>query len=199
MSNNPPMRRGLALLFVVGLLLVWMRVPLVLAGARRPFSPFGQGRPTGSVLSPHESTKGTVDGAALSIVYGRPSMRGRKIFGSLVPYDQIWCPGADQCTTLSTDRNLQFAGVMLPAGEYSLWMLPTDKTWTLIFNKDARAFHTQHPRRGDVGKIDLQKQTLPSPVEQLTFAVEQNRSGPGGGVAMSWETTRVVAPFTVVH
>ena len=193
------MRRILALLSVVGLLLAWTRAPLILAWARSPFAQFGEGRPTGSVLSPHESTEGTVDGAAMSIVYGRPSMRGRKIFGGLVPYDRIWCPGADECTRLTTNRSLQFAGVKLEAGEYTLWMEPTKTVWSLIFNSDAHAFHTRHSPRLDVGTIQLEKQTLPSPVEKLTFTIEPNRSGSGGAIVMSWETTRVSAPFTVVR
>jgi hypothetical protein len=145
------MRRVVALLCAVGLLLVWTESPLVVAGAR---SAFRQRR----VLSPHETARGTVDGAALSITYGRPSMRGRQIFGRLVPFDIVWCPGADECTRLSTSRDLQFENLKLAAGDYSLWMLPTEKTWTLIFNSDDRAFHTGRNPRLDVGKIVLQKE-----------------------------------------
>jgi len=189
-------RRVLALACVVGLLLAWTQGPLLVARAR---SSFRQARP---VLSPHETTQGTVDGAALSITYGRPSMRGRKIFGSLVPFDRVWCPGADECTRLSTNRDLQFAGLKLKAGDYSLWMLPAEAAWSLTFNSDGHAFHTQRDTRLDVGKIAMQKQTLTSPVEQLTFTIGPNpsaSSSPGGILAMSWETTRVVAPFTVVR
>ena len=188
------MRKILALACIGGLVLAWTHGPLVLAKAAGLISQ--SSRP---VLSPHESTAGTVDGASLSITYGRPSMRGRKIFGSLVPFDRIWCPGADECTRLSSDHDLQFAGLRLKAGDHSLWMLPTETTWTLTFNSDGRAFHTRRNPSLDVGMIELQKQTLSAPVEQLTFSIEKNPSGAGGVVAMSWETTRVVAPFTVVR
>ena len=124
-------------------------------------------------------------------------MRGRKIFGNLVPFDRVWCPGADECTRLSTNRDLQFAGLKLKAGDYSLWMLPTETAWTLTFNSDGHAFHTRRDPRLDVGQIALQKQTLPAPVEQLTFAIGQDPAGPGGVLAMSWETTRVFAKFSV--
>ena len=191
--HNTGMRRVIALACAVGLLLAWTQGPLLFARARGSF------RQTRSVLSPHESTQGTVDGAALSITYGRPSMRGRKIFGSLVPFDRVWCPGADECTRLSTYRDLQFEGLKLKAGDYTLWMLPTERAWTLTFNSDGHAFHTQRDPRLDVGKIVLQKQTAPSPVEQLTFSIGPNPSAPGGVLAMSWETTRVFAPFTVVR
>lgn len=189
------MRRVIALACAVGLLLAWTQGPLLVARAR---GSFGQ-PPSRPVLSPHETTRGTVDGAALSITYGRPSMRGRKIFGSLVPFDRIWCPGADECTRLSTDRDLQFADLKLKAGDYSLWMLPAEAAWTLTFNSDGHAFHTGRNLRLDVGKIALQKQTLAAPVQQLTFTIGPNPSAPGGILAMSWETTRVFAPFTVVR
>ena len=158
--------------------------------------PGAQSRP---VLSPRDSASSAVDGASLSITYGRPSMRGRKIFGSLVPFDRVWCPGADECTTLTTDRDLQFAGLKLKAGEYSLWMLPAETKWTLFFNDEPRAFHTRHNPGRDVGSIAMQEQILPAPIEQLTFRIEPSTSGPGGVIAMEWETTRVVASFTVVR
>ena len=189
--HNTAMRRVVALACAVGLLIAWSRVPLLVARAR---GPLGQSR---NVLSPHESTQGSVDGATFSITYGRPSMRGRKIFGGLVPFDRVWCPGADECTRLSTNRDLQFEGLKLKAGDYSLWMLPTPTAWTLTFNSDGHAFHTQRNPRLDVGKITLQKQTLPAPVEQLTFTIGPDSRYPRGVLAMSWETTRVFAPFTV--
>ena len=101
------MRKILAVGCIFGLFLAWTRLPLVVARASRPAGAAAQ-RP---VLSPHETTAATIDGAALSITYGRPSMRGRRIFGNLVPFDRVWCPGADECTRLSTNRDLQFAGV----------------------------------------------------------------------------------------
>jgi hypothetical protein len=155
------------------------------------------GRAPSHTLSPHESTTGSVDSADLSIEYGRPSMRGREIFGSLVPYGRVWCPGADEATKLTTNRALQFGRLKLTAGAYSLWILPLPDRWSLIFNSQADAFHTYHPESADVGKIDLQKEALSAPVEQLTFAIEKNPSGSGGAITMAWERTRVSAPFTV--
>jgi hypothetical protein len=188
------MRKILALVCLVGLALVWSRVPLVVARGANALPQTG--RP---VLSPHESTSATVDGASLSITYGRPSMRGRKIFGNLVPFERIWCPGADECTRLTSDHDLQFAGLRLKAGEHSLWIVPSEKKWTLTFNSDGRTFHTRRNTRLDVGTIEMAIQKLPAPVEQMTFRIEPNPSGSGGVLSMSWENTRVVAPFTVVR
>jgi hypothetical protein len=110
----------------------------------------------------------------------------------------VWCPGADECTRFATDHALQFQGLTLKAGEYTLWMLPTKAAWTLIFNSDAHAFHTGRSSRLDVGKIALRTETLPAPVEQLTFTIEGAAAAPAGAIAMSWAATRVSAPFTVV-
>ena len=148
-------------------------------------------------VSPHETTSTTVDGSSMFIEYGRPSMRGRTIFGSLVRYDDVWCPGADEATMLSTSRPLKIGPLAVPAGEYSLWMLPTENTWTLILNKEAHTFHTNYRGARDFGRVELTKQVLASPVEQLTFAIERNASGPGGRIVMTWATTEVSVPFLV--
>jgi len=160
-------------------------------------NPFG-GRTPPHVLSPHETTTATVDNATLSIEYGRPSMRGREIFGALVPYGRVWCPGADEATKLTTSHALQFGDLTLKAGAYSLWILPLPDAWSLIFNGQADAFHTYHPESADVGKVVLHKEQLAQPMEQLTFAIERNPTGSGGAITMAWENTRVSAPFTLV-
>lgn len=154
----------------------------------------------GQRLSPHESVSGSVDDAQLTITYGRPYMRGRKIMGALVPYGEVWCPGADEATTLATSKAVRIGDVLVPPGEYSMWMLPTAEEWTLFLNKQANLFHTaRRNTREDLGRIRLQKRPLMDPVEQLTFAVEQNPSGPGGVLKMTWETTELSAPVTVVR
>jgi len=148
--------------------------------------------------SPHERTATvTVDGSEMFVEYGRPSVRGRKIFGSLIRWDEIWCPGADEATYLSTSKPLKVAGIALPAGKYSLWIQPTEATWTLIFNSEWDTFHTAHRGRADVGRVPMQKETLPENVEQLTFTIEPTKPGAGGRIAMAWATTKVSVPFTV--
>src|SRR5581483_3897756 len=89
-------------------------------------------------LSPHETTKATIDGADVEIVYGRPSMRGRRIMGSLVPYGRVWTPGADEVTHLKTSKKIRVGDLELPAESYAIWMLPTANMWTLILNSDWR-------------------------------------------------------------
>jgi len=153
----------------------------------------------GQRLSPHETTVGTIDGARITITYGRPSMRGRKIMGALVEYGEDWTPGADEATTLETSRQIRIEDVTVPAGKYSVWMRPTANRWTMVLNRNPNLFHTDNrSRRNDLAPIVLRKRALDQPVEQLTFAIEQTPSG-GGAIVMSWETTEVSASVAVVE
>jgi Protein of unknown function (DUF2911) len=147
--------------------------------------------------SPHESVTGTIDGATLTVTYGRPYMRGRTIFGGLVPYGRVWCPGADEATVLDSTKPLRIVSLDVPAGPHTIWMLPTADQWTLVVSKEPSGFHTRYNESADLGRIDLRKRALPAPVEQLTFAIDKNPDAPGGVLKMMWETTEVSAPFLV--
>jgi hypothetical protein len=149
-------------------------------------------------VSPHESVAGTVDGADITIVYGRPSMRGRRIFGSLVPFNRVWCPGADEATTLESSLPLQMGALQVPTGPHTIWMLPTADAWTLIVSRERSGFHTMYHPNADLGRVALHRRELDQPVEQLTFAIVPQPSG-GGNVVMRWERTEVSAAFTVVR
>src|SRR5882672_510317 len=139
--------------------------------------------------SPHERTAAvTIRGSEMFIEYGRPYTRGRKIFGSLIRWDEVWCPGADEATYLSTQKSLKVGALALPAGKYSLWIQPTEDVWTLIFNKEWDTFHTNYRARSDFGKVAMHKESVPETVEQLTFTIEPDttsRSAPGGRIAMA--------------
>jgi len=150
-------------------------------------------------LSPHERVSGAVDGATLTITYGRPSMRGRTIFGALVPYGRVWCPGADEATTLESDKPLRLGSLAVPPGPHTIWMLPTADAWTLVVSKESSGFHTRYNEHADLGRIALTKRTLDTAVEQLTFSIAKNPSAAGGTIAMTWERTEASAPLTVVQ
>jgi hypothetical protein len=146
-------------------------------------------------VSPHETSNAVVDGARISITYGRPSVRGRKIFGALVPYNRVWMPGADEATIVETSAALQFGEFKLPAGSYSLYTLPGESKWTLIINKMTGQFHTVYPEDKDLAKLPMSIERLTTPVEQLTIAAVPRPQG--GALQLEWELTRVSAPFTV--
>jgi hypothetical protein len=105
----------------------------------------------------------------LMITYSRPVARGRVLFGGIVPYDQVWNPGADQATAIAITRDVQINAHPLPAGKYSLWMIPRAADWTVIFSKAADVYHTPYPGEGqDALRFDVRPETGP-PAETLTF------------------------------
>lgn len=150
-----------------------------------------------SRISPHEQTSGVIDGARITVTYGRPSMRGRTIFGALVPFDRVWCPGADEATVLDSDKPIKLDTLQVPAGPHTIWILPTANQWTLIVSKEPSGFHTQYHPEADLGRVTLRKDSINPPVEKLTFAISPNRSGPGGSLAMQWERTHVWTSLTI--
>jgi hypothetical protein len=149
-------------------------------------------------LSPHESATVAVDGARITITYGRPTMRGRKIYGGLVPFDRVWMPGADEATKFETSAPLQFGDFKLPAGAYTLYTLPREKSWTLIINRQTGQFHTVYPASQDLAKLPMTLETLATPLERLSIEAVPRPTG-GGAVRIEWDTTRASAPFTVLR
>lgn len=85
----------------------------------------------------------------ITLTYSRPLARGRALFGELVPYDVVWNPGADQATAIAITRDVQVNGRPLPAGKYSLWMIPRSDRWTVIFSRAAEVYHTPYPGEDD--------------------------------------------------
>jgi len=84
--------------------------------------------------SKNGAAAGVIDGARIEIEYGRPSVKDRRIWGGLVPYDRVWRTGADEATTISFDRDVLIEGRALAAGRYGLFTIPDLKSWTWIFN-----------------------------------------------------------------
>jgi hypothetical protein len=139
--------------------------------------------------SPHETVSGAVDGAKVSIEYGRPYMRGRKIVGGLVPYGRVWRTGADQSTTLTTDAPLVIGGAAVPAGKVSLYTLPSPQGWKLIINKQTGQWGTEYNEAQDLARVDLKASTLTAPVDQFTIKID------GGQLKLAWELTELSVPI----
>jgi hypothetical protein len=105
----------------------------------------------------------------ITITYSRPVARGRPLFGALVPYDQVWNPGADQATAIAVSRDVHVNEQPLPAGKYSLWAIPRAETWTIIFSKAADVYHTPYPGESqDALRLDVRPERGPH-MEVLAF------------------------------
>src|SRR4051812_24155040 len=87
-------------------------------------------------FSPEETISYSQDGLQVNVFYNRPYKKGRPIFGGLVPYGKVWRTGANEATTFETNKALNFEGKVLQPGKYTLWTLPTENTWTIIFNSE---------------------------------------------------------------
>ncbi len=146
-------------------------------------------------LSPRDTVRATLGGASLLVDYGRPARRGRKIFGEVVPYGEVWRTGANAATQFRTDKALDFGGTVVPAGFYTLWTLPTDQGWTLIVNSETGQWGTAHKAERDVAKIPMQVSAAGEPVEK--FTIQLRDSDDGGLLVLEWDTVRASAAFRV--
>lgn len=142
-----------------------------------------------ALASPRDSVSGTAGKASIHINYGSPSVKGRTIWGGLVPYNTVWRAGANEATTFSTSQPLQVEGKMLPAGTYALFMIPGEKSWTVIFNKTAKQWGAYEY---DVKQDALRVTVTPRKAEaheRLKYVITTT------GFSLFWENLEV--PVTV--
>jgi hypothetical protein len=148
--------------------------------------------------SPPVSTSAVIDGNHITVDYYAPAMHGRKIIGNLVPYDEVWCTGANWATKITTEKDLDINGMKVPKGSYSIWTLPNEKQWMLIINKQTGQFHLNYDEGQDFGRVKMNLKTLTAPVEVFKIEV-QPLSGNKGTLSLLWETTDAWVPITVLH
>lgn len=140
-------------------------------------------------LSPRATVRGAVAGARIVIDYGRPSRRGRVIFGNVVPFNSVWRTGANAATTVAFDKDLVMGAVPVRAGTYTLFSFITPTGWDLIVNKRAGEWGTDYDPSADLARIPMELDRSASPaVEQFTIAVE------GDGIVMAWDTWKAKLP-----
>ena len=129
----------------------------------------------GQAGSPHVRTAWNVSGANISIVYGRPFLKGRTVGDSVEPLEgQVWRLGADEATTLTTDRDLMLGAAHVPAGEYTLWTLSNGDATELIVNRETGQWGTDYDGSRDLGRTPMTVGTLDTPAEQLTLHIEDS-------------------------
>lgn len=148
------------------------------------------------VASPRDSVRIALNGSTVSVSYGRPFRRGRTIIGKVVPYNEVWRTGANEATSFVAETDLLVGGVVVPRGSYSLYTLPSQRQWNLIINKEVGQQGTQYDRALDLARIPLKRESLKSPVEQFTIALD--RTGKDSCLLrLEWEFTSLSVPVRV--
>jgi hypothetical protein len=128
-------------------------------------------------------------GKTIKTNYSSPRMKGRKIYGGLVPYGEVWRTGANEATTFVNSADVSVGGTSVPAGNYTIFTLPTADSWKLIINKKTGEWGIPYKYESDeLGRVDMKVSKLPSPVEN--FTISYVKSGSGCTMNLDWETTR---------
>ena len=135
------------------------------------------------------------DGKTVIVDYSSPRAKGRKIYGGLVPYGEVWRAGANEATTFVLNTAVTVGGVTVPAGDYTLFTIPNEGKWTLIISKKTKnakggaLWGIPYPGEGDdLARVDMKVSSLPAPVEDFTIALD--KMGDGCVLRMDWATTR---------
>ena len=140
--------------------------------------------------SPAAVAKGKINGANITINYSSPFVKGRKIWSELVPFNKIWRAGANEATTIETDKDITIEGSKLPAGKYSFFVIPNENESVLIFNKVAKQSRTSnYNEKEDQLRVTVKQKVSNSNTESLVYTIDKN------SIILSWEKWDI--PFTV--
>lgn len=145
-------------------------------------------------VSPPVKASGEIGKATITIDYSSPSMRGRKIMGDLVPFGKVWRTGANEATTLTTDRDLMIRSLHVPAGTYTLFTVPGEQDWWLIVNKQTGQWGTRYDESQDLGRVPMNVDTLDEAVESFLISIEPTKDG-RGMLKLTWENTEASVPI----
>jgi hypothetical protein len=144
--------------------------------------------------SPHVKTEWVIDGANISLEYGRPLLKGRAE-AEVMPPGAPWRVGADEATTLVTDKPLKFGALSIPAGTYNIFAQPGPAEWQLIVSKRQKGWGIPYPAGQDLGRAPMQVAKTAKPVEQLTLSIDDTPAG--ATLRIEWGSTSATIPFTV--
>lgn len=136
--------------------------------------------------SPAEVAQGKINGAAVTINYSSPSVKGRVIWGELVPFGKLWRAGANDATTIETNKELVIEGQKLPAGKYAIFVIPEKSEATVIFNKVAKQSGTsKYNQAEDVFRVKVKPQVRKEKAERLVYTIESN------AIVLSWDNWNI--------
>ncbi len=128
-------------------------------------------------------------GKTIKTDYSSPRMKGRKIFGDLVPFGEAWRTGANEATTFVTSADVTVGGKAVPAGSYTIFTVPKADKWTLIINKKTGEWGIPYKYQSDeLARVDMKVSKLSSPMED--FTISYDKSGSGCTLNLAWETTK---------
>ena len=150
-------------------------------------------------LSPKDIVKIELNDLELKVFYNRPYKKDREIFGALVPFIQVWRTGASEATTFETNRTLDVSGMPLPAGKYTLWTVPKDSVWTVIFNSKQYSWGVDSEMKPmwdpnyDALSVDVPVRNLRKPVEQFTIAFDNSTDNLF--LTMAWDVVKISVPL----
>jgi len=150
-------------------------------------------------LSPKDTVKFELNDLKLKVFYNRPFKKDRKIFGALVPFNQVWRTGANEATTFETNKALDIKGMQLPAGKYTLWTVPKDSVWTVIFNSKQYTWGVDSEMKPmwdpnyDALNIDIPIENINHTVEQFTIAFDNSTDKLF--LTMAWDDVKVSVPL----
>jgi len=147
---------------------------------------------------PSPAAKASCDlggGKNITVDYSSPRAKGRKIFGGLVPYGEVWRAGANEATTFVTGSDVMVGGTHFPAGNYTLFTIPNKDKWTLIISKKTGEWGIPYPGADqDFARVDMKVSATSSPVENFTIAFD--KAGSGCTLRMEWESTRATVDIS---
>jgi len=147
--------------------------------------------------SPEVKQTYSVGSAKVNLFYCAPSKKGREIFGELIKFGKVWRTGANEPTTFETDKNLVINGKKLPAGKYSLWTIPEQDRWTVIFNKEIPYWGDNTDGKAARNEKEDIIEVL-VPVEKLTIVQEKlSIDALNNALTITWDLTKVSVPITV--
>jgi hypothetical protein len=153
--------------------------------ATAAFAQMGAARPSPAA----SATCDLGGGKTIETKYSSPRMKGRKVYGDLVPFGEVWRTGANEATTFVPSADVVVGGTTVPAGSYTLFTVPTADKWTLIINKKTKEWGIPYTyEKDELARVDMNVSKLPSPVENFTISYE--KSGSGCTMKIDWETTR---------
>ncbi|HQR44400.1 MAG TPA: DUF2911 domain-containing protein [Thermoanaerobaculia bacterium] len=147
--------------------------------------------------SPKATVTQRIGATDFSVSYSRPGVKGRVIWGGLVPYDKPWRTGANRATTIASSDEFEVEGKKLPAGTYSIVTIPGKESWTVAFNRDLDLwFKTDYDEKKDALRVTVKPETLPEAVESFTI-VFRNVTNDGADLSFIWEKLRVPVKIKV--